>query len=59
MELDESAFEGGGAFLMGAVLDQFMARFVSLNSFTQTAIRTPSRGHVHRWPVRTGTIAMI
>ncbi|QDT03967.1 hypothetical protein K227x_23530 [Rubripirellula lacrimiformis] len=59
LELDEAAFEGGGAFLMGAVLDQFMARFVSLNSFTQTTIRTPSRGRVHRWPVRTGTISMI
>lgn len=59
VELDEAAFEGGGAFLMGAVLDQFMARFVSLNSFTQTSVRTPARGHVHRWPVRTGTVAMI
>jgi type VI secretion system protein ImpG len=59
LELDESAFEGGGAFLLAGVLDRFMARFVSLNSFTQTSLRTPTRGPVHRWPVRTGKTALI
>ncbi len=55
VEMDESAFEGGGAFLLGSVLDRFIARFVTLNSFTQTSIHTPSRGPVHRWPVRVGS----
>ena len=52
--LDESAFEGGGYFLMGTVLEQFFARYVSINSFVETAIRTTDRGEVARWPVRMG-----
>ncbi|MCG8652229.1 MAG: type VI secretion system baseplate subunit TssF, partial [Pirellulales bacterium] len=59
IELDESAFEGGGVFLLGSVLDQFIARFVTLNSFTQTSLRTPTRGPIHRWPVRAGNAPLI
>ena len=59
LQMDETAFEGGGSFLLGSVLEQFMARFVSLNSFTQTSLSSPTRGPVHRWPVRTGTVSLI
>lgn len=59
LELDEAAFEGSGVFLLGSVLDRFMARFVTLNSFTQTSLRTPNRGPVHRWPVRVGDRQLI
>ena len=52
--LDEYAFEGGGYFLLGTVLEQFFARYVSINSFVETVIRTTDRGEVARWPVRTG-----
>jgi type VI secretion system protein ImpG len=52
--LDESAFEGGGYFLMGTVLEQFFARYVSINSFVETVIRTTDRGEVARWPVKIG-----
>jgi type VI secretion system protein ImpG len=52
--LDESAFEGGGYFLMGTVLDQFFTRYVSINSFIETVIRTTDRGEVARWPTRIG-----
>ena len=52
---DESAFEGTGAFLIGAVLEQFFARYVSLNSFTETVIRTDQRGEIMRWPTQLGT----
>ncbi len=52
--LDESAFEGGGYFLLGTVLEQFFARYVSINSFVETVIRTTDRGEVARWPVRMG-----
>jgi type VI secretion system protein ImpG len=51
---DESAFEGTGAFLMGAVLDHFFRRYVSLNSFTETIAATVDRGEIVRWPVRIG-----
>lgn len=52
--LDESAFEGGGFFLLGKVLEQFFAQYVSINSFVETVIRTTDRGEVARWPVRIG-----
>ncbi|OQW67436.1 MAG: type VI secretion system protein ImpG [Proteobacteria bacterium ST_bin11] len=52
--LDESAFEGGGYFLLGTVLEQFFARYVSINSFVESVIRTTDRGEVARWPVRIG-----
>lgn len=52
--LDESAFEGGGYFLLGAVLEQFFTRYVSINSFVETVIRTTDRDEVARWPVKIG-----
>ncbi len=52
---DESAFEGAGAFLLGAVLERFFCKYVSINSFTQAVVRTRERGEMMRWPVRTGT----
>ena len=53
--LDEGGFEGTGVFLLGAVLEQFFARYVSLNSFTETVIRTDQRGEIMRWPTRLGS----
>jgi type VI secretion system protein ImpG len=52
---DEHAFEGTGVFLLGAVLDEFFAKYVSINSFTRTIIRSTDRGEIVRWPVRLGT----
>ncbi len=54
LTLDESAFEGSGTFLLGQVLARFFARFVSMNSFTETVLSTPQRGEVTRWPVTLG-----
>lgn len=54
LEFEEAAFEGVGIFLLGAVLEQFLARYVAINSFTQTVIRSSSRGEIMRWPVRIG-----
>ena len=51
---DESAFEGGGFFLLGAVLERFFSQYVSINAFVETVIRTTDRGEVARWPVRIG-----
>ena len=51
---DDQAFEGSGAFLLGAVLEQFLARHVSINSFTETVLRSTTRGEVMRWPTRLG-----
>jgi type VI secretion system protein ImpG len=51
---DETGFEGTGVFILGAVLDHFFARYVSINSFTETVIRTQQRGEIMRWPARIG-----
>jgi type VI secretion system protein ImpG len=52
--LEEKAFEGSGAFLLGAVLDRFFAEYVAINHFTQTVVRTTERGEIMRWPSRVG-----
>ena len=54
LELDERAFEGTGVCLLGAVLERFFAKYVSINSFTEMALRTSQRGEVLRWPARVG-----
>ena len=54
LECDESAFEGTGVFLLASVLERFFAKYVSLNSFTETALTTKQRGEVMRWPPRIG-----
>jgi type VI secretion system protein ImpG len=46
--------EGSSPYLLGSVLEQFFARYVSINSFTQTVLRTTSRGEIKRWMPRTG-----
>lgn len=51
---DESRFEGSGVFLLGAVLSDFFSKYVSINSFTQTVLRTLERGEVMRWPINIG-----
>lgn len=54
LELDELNFEGGSAFLLGSVLERFLARHVSINSFTETTLRTIGRGEIMRWKPRCG-----
>jgi len=46
---DETAFEGTGVFLMGEVLKEFFAKYVSVNSFTKTVLESTERGEVMRW----------
>jgi type VI secretion system protein ImpG len=57
--LEDKAFEGSGAFLLGAVLDRFLAEYVAINHFTQTIVRTPERGEIMRWPPRIGLRGVI
>jgi type VI secretion system protein ImpG len=49
IEVDELAYEGASAFMFGAVLQQFLARYVSINSFVEVVLRSVSRGEIHRW----------
>jgi len=55
VDVDELAFEGGSAFLLGAVLDRYFARYVSINSATETVLRSPGRGEINRWTPNWGT----
>jgi type VI secretion system protein ImpG len=52
--LDERAFEGSSAFLLGAVLERFYREYAAANHFTQTIVRATERGEIMRWPVRMG-----
>lgn len=52
--VDEAQFEGTGVVVLGAVLDHFFARYVSMNSFTETVLRSDDRGEIVRWTTRIG-----
>jgi len=51
---DESFFEGTSAYALGAVLERFFRKHVSINSFTETVLVTQSRGEITRWRPETG-----
>lgn len=54
LEVDELTFLGGSAFLFGAVMEHFLARHVTLNAFTETVLRSATRGELMRWRPRCG-----
>ncbi|SAL14682.1 type VI secretion protein [Caballeronia arvi] len=56
--VDDLAFQGGSAWLFGSVLDRFFARYVSINAFVQTVLRTSARGEILRLSPRCGTRAI-
>ena len=55
--LDEAGYEGSSPFLLASILERFFARFAGFNSFTQVELVCPTRGPLHRWPVRLGDTA--
>lgn len=59
MTFEESAYSGIGCFLLAAVLERFISKYVSINSYTQVVVKTRERGEIMRWPVRTGTRTLI
>ncbi len=59
LNFDEGAYGGAGVFLMGAVLERFLGRYVSMNSYTETSVRSLERGEIMRWPVRMGARALL
>lgn len=56
--VDDMAFQGGSAFLLGCLLERFFARHVAINTFSETVLRTTARGEVMRWPARLGEQAL-
>ncbi|MBX2885889.1 MAG: type VI secretion system baseplate subunit TssF, partial [Granulosicoccus sp.] len=53
--VDDSAFEGVGAYLLGSVLERFFTRYTGINSFTETVLTSIQRNEIERCPVRLGT----
>lgn len=56
--VDDIAFQGASAFLLGSVLDRLFARHAALNTFTETVLASASRGELMRWPARVGEQAL-
>lgn len=56
---DEAAFQGTGVFLLGAVLSRFFSKYVSINSFTETVLKTSQRGEIMRFPSELGRRAAL
>ena len=52
--VDEMTFEGASASLLGSVLAQFFTRYVSINSFTETVLRSDGRDEINRWAPQWG-----
>ena len=59
LSLDERAFEGTGIVVLGAVLDRFIARYASMNSFTQLVLASQTRGTIKTWPPRIGARSVL
>jgi type VI secretion system protein ImpG len=57
--VDELAFEGGSATLLGAVLHHYFSRHVSMNSFVQTVLVSRTRGELKRWTPLVGARAVL
>lgn len=55
VEVDDLAFEGASAYLLGSVLDRFLARHVSMNGFTQMRLHSHGRGEILVGEPRCGT----
>ena len=59
LTMDELAFAGGSAFLLGAVLRHFFDQYASVNTFTETVLVSTMRGELMHWPPRSGICATL
>jgi type VI secretion system protein ImpG len=59
LTVDEDSFSGISPYLLGLVLEHYLARHVSINVFTQTRLESMQRGQVANWPVRMGTRGVV
>lgn len=53
--VDDGAFSGISPYLLGAVLERFFARHVSINMFTELTLSSLQQGRLAHWPARMGT----
>lgn len=59
LELDEALFEGSSVFALAMVLERFFKKYATINSFTETVLRTQQRGEITRWSPKMGTNRVI
>jgi type VI secretion system protein ImpG len=52
--VDELVFDGSSPYLFGCVLEQFLARHVSMNTFCELSLYSAIRGEIATWPPRFG-----
>lgn len=54
LQFREDDSGGVGIFLLASILERFLAKYVSVNSFTETVLKTSRRNEIHRWKGRPG-----
>jgi type VI secretion system protein ImpG len=55
LELDPEKYVGAGLYLFASVLERFLGQYVSVNSFSQLAVKTAqSQEILKEWPPRSG-----
>jgi type VI secretion system protein ImpG len=60
MDLDEDLFVGGGVYLFSSVIEHFLGRYASVNSFSELIVKTNQRKEVLKhWPPRAGQQVLI
>lgn len=59
VEFDESLFEGSSVFALASVLERFFRKYATINSFTETVLRTQQRGEITRWSPKMGVNRVI
>ena len=52
LSFDETRAELGELFLFAQVLERFLGRYVSINSFIEMQMHTVTHGEVKKWPAR-------
>ncbi|MBB95306.1 MAG: type VI secretion system baseplate subunit TssF [Rhodobacteraceae bacterium] len=59
LHFDDSFFEGSSVYVLGAVLERFFRKYSSINSFTETVLKTRERGEITRWRPVSGLARII
>lgn len=54
LKVDELLFSGVSPWALGQVLEQFLARHVAINTFTEMRLSSLQRGEIARWSPRPG-----
>ncbi len=54
IEFDETFFEGTSVYVLGAVMERFFRKYATINSFTETVLKTERRGEIARWRPKSG-----